>query len=96
MCNAQRTVWTNEVVGLPGAQYHRTNLRDELLDRELFDILWEVKVLVERWRQTNNLIRPHNALCVAHSQPVSTAGTTDAPIHRVDLRFVSMLLIIIA
>jgi hypothetical protein len=24
-------------------------LRDELLDRELFDTLWEVKMLVERW-----------------------------------------------
>ena len=37
-------------------------LRDELLDRELFDTLWEVKVLVERWRQTYNRIRPHSAL----------------------------------
>jgi transposase InsO family protein len=32
------------------------------LDRELFDTLWEVKVLVERWRQTYNRIRPHSAL----------------------------------
>ena len=37
-------------------------LRDELLDRELFDTLWEVKVVVERWRHTYNRIRPHNAL----------------------------------
>jgi len=37
-------------------------LRDELLDRELFDTLWEVKVLVECWRQTYNRIRPHSAL----------------------------------
>ena len=37
-------------------------LRDELLDRELFDTLWEVQVLVERWRQTYNRIRPHSAL----------------------------------
>jgi transposase InsO family protein len=36
-------------------------LRDELLDRELFDTLWEVKVLVERWRQTDHRIRPHRA-----------------------------------
>jgi putative transposase len=37
-------------------------LRDELLDRELFDTLWEVTVLVERWRQINNRIHPHSAL----------------------------------
>jgi transposase InsO family protein len=37
-------------------------LRGELLDRELFDTLWEVKVLVERWRKTYNRIRPHSAL----------------------------------
>jgi transposase InsO family protein len=35
---------------------------DELLVRELFDTLWEVKVLVERWRHTYNRIRPHSAL----------------------------------
>jgi putative transposase len=37
-------------------------LRDELLNRELFDTLWEVQVLVERWRQAYNRIRPHSAL----------------------------------
>ena len=37
-------------------------LRDELLDRELFATLWEVHVLVERWRRHYNQIRPHRAL----------------------------------
>ena len=37
-------------------------LGDEQLDRELFDTHWEVKLLVERWRQTYNKIRPHSAL----------------------------------
>jgi transposase InsO family protein len=37
-------------------------LRDELLDRELFATLLEVRVLVERWRHTYNRIRPHSAL----------------------------------
>ena len=37
-------------------------LRDELLDRELFDTLWEVKMFVECWRQTYCGIRPHSAL----------------------------------
>ena len=37
-------------------------LRDELLAREAFDTLLEAKVLIERWRQHSNTIRPHSAL----------------------------------
>jgi putative transposase len=37
-------------------------LRDELLDREIFDTLLEAKVLIERWRQEYNTVRPHSAL----------------------------------
>jgi len=37
-------------------------LRDELLDREIFDTLLEAKVLIERWRVEYNTIRPHSAL----------------------------------
>jgi putative transposase len=37
-------------------------LRDELLDRELFDTLLEGKVLIERWRQHYNTVRPHSSL----------------------------------
>ena len=37
-------------------------LRDEVLNREIFDTLWEVKVLVERWRNEYNHLRPHSAL----------------------------------
>ena len=37
-------------------------LRDELLEREAFDTLLKAKVLIERWRQHYNTIRPHSAL----------------------------------
>ena len=37
-------------------------LRDELLDREIFDTLLEAKVLIERWRTEYNTIRPHSSL----------------------------------
>lgn len=37
-------------------------MRDELLNRELFDTLAEAKVLVERWRREYNRVRPHSAL----------------------------------
>ena len=37
-------------------------LRDELLDREVFYTLLEVRVLIEQYRQTYNCIRPHSSL----------------------------------
>jgi transposase InsO family protein len=37
-------------------------LRDELLNGEIFYTLWEAKVLVERWRQEYNQVRPHSSL----------------------------------
>jgi transposase InsO family protein len=37
-------------------------LRDELLNGELFDTLWEAQVLLERWRREYNRVRPHSAL----------------------------------
>ena len=37
-------------------------LRDELLEREIFDTLLEAKVLVERWRRQYNTLRPHSSL----------------------------------
>jgi len=36
-------------------------LRDELLEREAFDTLLEAKVIIKRWRQHYNTIRPHRA-----------------------------------
>ncbi len=37
-------------------------MRDELLNREIFDTLEEAQVLIERWRREYNQIRPHSAL----------------------------------
>ncbi len=37
-------------------------LRDELLDGEIFYTLKEAKVLIERWRQQYNRLRPHSSL----------------------------------
>ena len=37
-------------------------LRNELLEREIFDTLFEAKVLIERWRVQYNTVRPHSAL----------------------------------
>ncbi len=40
----------------------RAEMRDELLNLERFDTLYEAKVLVERWRHVYNRIRPHSSL----------------------------------
>jgi putative transposase len=37
-------------------------LRDELLNVEIFDTLFEAQVLVERWRKHYNTVRPHSSL----------------------------------
>ena len=37
-------------------------LRDELLNREIFETLQEAKVLIEGWRQEYNTFRPHSSL----------------------------------
>ena len=47
-------------------------LRDELLDREIFYTLAEAKVLIERWRQEYNTIRPHSSLGYRPPAPEAT------------------------
>ena len=37
-------------------------LRDEVLNREVFYNLKEAKVIIERWRQEYNTVRPHSSL----------------------------------
>ena len=44
-------------------------LRDELLNVEVFDTLWEAKVLAERWRREYNQRRPHSALAYRPPAP---------------------------
>jgi len=36
--------------------------RDELLDREIFDTVFEAKVLAGRWKREYNTVRPHSSL----------------------------------
>jgi len=37
-------------------------MRDELLDREIFNTLTEAKVLINQWKREYNQIRPHSAM----------------------------------
>jgi len=47
-------------------------LRDELLNVELFDTLREAQVLVERWRNHYNTVRPHSSLGYRPPAPEAT------------------------
>jgi len=53
-------------------------LRDELLNVEIFDTLWEAKVLVERWRREYNQRRPHSALAYRPPAPEATLTRSQA------------------
>jgi transposase InsO family protein len=49
-------------------------LRDELLNAEIFDTLWEATVLIEGWRRHYNEIRPHSSLGYATRWPPPRPG----------------------
>ena len=66
-------------IGVAEQTYYRWHheygkLRDELLDREVFDTLLEAKVLMERWRKGYNHFRPHSTLGYCPPAPASFAS----------------------
>jgi transposase InsO family protein len=48
--------------GLPGRRHIAAELRDELLNGEIFYSLKEAKIVIEQWRNHYNTIRPHSSL----------------------------------
>src|SRR3712207_3501770 len=58
-------------------------LRDELLDREIFHSLREAQVLIEAWRRHYNTVRPHSALGYRPPAPeaVPRSGPAWAPLR---------------
>ena len=52
----------NVQLGLEGQTGDDGILRDELLNREIFNTLFEAQVLIERWRHYYNHRRPHSSL----------------------------------
>ena len=55
-------------------------LRDELLDREVFYTLLEVRVLTERYRRTYNQVRPHSSLGYRPPAPVALMPSDPIPV----------------
>jgi len=56
-------------------------LRDELLNTEIFYTLKEAKVLIERWRQYYNTIRPHSSLGYRPPAPQTILPRPVAPTY---------------
>jgi len=54
-----------------------SKLRDELLNGEIFYTLPEAKVLIERWRQHYNTVRPHSSL--GYRPPAPAAWSLASP-----------------
>ena len=51
-------------------------LRDEVLNVEIFDTLLEAKVLIERWREHYNHVRPHSSLGYRPPAPEAVIPST--------------------
>ena len=51
-------------------------LRDELLNREVFTSLTEVRVLIEQWRREYNQVRPHSSLGYRPPAPEAKIAAT--------------------
>ncbi len=63
-------------------------LRDELLNGEIFYTVAEARVLIERWREHYNQVRPHSALGYRPPAPEAiAAGPPSASLRTDQQRF---------
>lgn len=60
-------------------------LRDELLECEIFFTLQEARILIERWHQVYNQIRPHSSLGYRLPAPAAIAPKTADPAFALDV-----------
>ena len=54
-------------------------LRDELLSLEIFDTLYDAKVLIDRWKWEYNHIRPHSSPGYRPPAPEAILPLTQQP-----------------
>ena len=55
-------------------------MREELLDREVFYTLLEARVLTERYRRTDNWVRPHSSLGYRPPAPEALLPVDPVPV----------------
>lgn len=56
-------------------------LRDELLNREIFDTVLEARIIIEKWRREYNQVRPHSSL---GNQPPAPEAILPAQANQLD------------
>ena len=61
-------------------------VRDELLDREIFDTLTDATVLIERWRREYHTVRPHRALGYRPPAPEAVRPVSIGGFNGFDMR----------
>lgn len=61
--------------GITDVTYYRHNgkFRNELLNGDIFATLQEAQILIERWREHYNTVRPHSSLGYRPPAPETTA-----------------------
>ena len=74
-CIGPGSLWENGYV-----ESFNGKLRDELLNREVFYTLDEIRVLTEMWRREYNHIRPHSAL--GYRPPAPETTLVSIPTHK--------------
>jgi hypothetical protein len=52
-------------------------MRDELLNGEIFDNIFEARTLIEQWRKDYNTVRPHSSLGYKPPAPVAIQFNPD-------------------
>jgi hypothetical protein len=70
---------------LPGCRNIAAELRDELLNGEVFYSLKEAHIVIEQWRKHDNKIRPHNERVTMRDE-VPEPVHSRHPVLRQDLR----------
>jgi len=87
LCIKSGALWENGYVeSLNG------KLRDEQLNGEIFDTVAEGRVLIERWREHYNRVRPHSALGYRPAAPEAiAAGPPSASLRAVQQRLPNRL-----
>ena len=66
---------------MPLARDLGAELRDELLNGEIFYTLKEAQVLIERWKQHYNTIRPHSSLGYRPPAPETILSSPAVPAY---------------
>ena len=79
---AQKRLWESLFLPMGYCESFNSNLREELLAREIFSDLREAKALIEGWWIHYNIYRPHSSLGYKPPAPVTVLPASFIPPYR--------------